>query len=90
MAWKIEFDQDVEKDLRKIDRQMQRRILDYLRQRIANSTDPRTLGKPLRGQVPHLFRFRVSDYRIICQIKDAQVLILVISIAHRKEVYRNL
>ncbi len=89
MPWKIEFDQDVEKDLKKIDRQMQRRILDYLRQRVATSTDPRTLGKSLRGPLSHLFRFRVGDYRVICQIKDAQILILVISIAHRKEVYRD-
>lgn len=89
MAWKIEFDQDVEKDLKKIDSQTQRRIFDYLRQRVATNPDPRTLGKPLRGKLSGLFRYRVGDYRIICQIDDQAVLVVVITIGHRKEIYCN-
>jgi len=87
LAWIIQFDSDVEKDLRKLDKAAQKRILNYLRTRIANSSDPRIYGKPLQGKLTGLWRYRVDDYRIVCQIQHSVFTVLVIKVRHRKEVY---
>lgn len=87
MAWKIKFDRDVEKDLRKIDRSAQKKILSYLRNKIACSANPRQIGKPLKGKLSNLWRYRVDHYRIICRIEDKELTLLVVRIGHRKNVY---
>ena len=87
MAWTIEFDPAASKDLTKLDRQIQREILDYLDYRIAVAKDPRDFGKPLRGDRFGLWRFRVRDYRIICEIQDGRLLVLVVAIGHRSTIY---
>ena len=88
MAWTIEFDPRVEKDLRKIGPQAARRIRDYLRDRIAVLEDPRQLGHPLKGQLAELWRYRIGDYRVVCELRDEVLVVLVVRIGHRKEVYR--
>ena len=88
MAWTIEFDKRVEKDLRALGPQAGRRILAFLRQRIAPLDDPRQIGKPLTGKLGELWRYRVGPYRIIASIEDDDFLILVVRIAHRRKVYR--
>ncbi|MEW6353026.1 MAG: type II toxin-antitoxin system RelE/ParE family toxin [Pseudomonadota bacterium] len=88
MAWTIEFDPRTEKDLRRIGRQEARRIRDYLQNRVAVLDDPRQLGKPLKGQFTELWRYRVGDYRLICELRNAALVVLVIRIGHRREVYR--
>jgi len=75
------------KELRKLDRQAQKAILAYLDQRIAGKEDPRRFGKGLRANLAGLWRYRVGDYRILCQIQDGLLLVLVISVGHRKNVY---
>jgi mRNA interferase RelE/StbE len=74
-------------ELQKLDRQAQKEIVDYLEKRIATKGDPRRFGKPLRAQLVGLWRYRVMDYRILCQIKDDVLLVLVVSVGHRKNVY---
>jgi mRNA interferase RelE/StbE len=64
LAWTVEYDPRVEKDLKAIDRAMQREILDYMDARIATDKDPRRFGKPLRHELRGLWRYRVRDYRI--------------------------
>ena len=88
MAWTIEFSETSEKQLKKLDRQWQRAILDYLEEEIAPLEDPRQRGKALVGDKKGLWRYRVNDYRIICQILDSELVVVALTIAHRKEVYR--
>jgi mRNA interferase RelE/StbE len=73
--------------LKKIDKAWQKRILDYLENTIAERENPRDFGKPLLGNFSGLWRYRVGDYRVICQINDQQLVILTAKISHRKDVY---
>lgn len=88
MAWQIEFDSEAENDLKKIDREIQRRILRYLREKIATEKDPRRFGAPLRRELSGLWKYRLGDYRIICRIEDKKVVVYVIRIGHRKDIYK--
>ena len=87
MAWTVEYDPRVEKDLRAIDRALQREILDYMDTRIASEEDPRRFGKSLRYESRGLWRYRVRDYRIVCEIREASHLVFVLTIKHRSIVY---
>jgi mRNA interferase RelE/StbE len=71
----------------KLDRQTQKDIVSYLEKRITSKKDPRRFGKPLKAELAGLWRYRVRDYRLICQIKDEVMLVLVVSVGHRKNVY---
>lgn len=89
MVWRIELTASSAKQLAKLDRGEAKRITSFLRQRLAVLDDPRTTGKALTG--PHLgayWRYRVGDYRIICDIQDDALCVLVIEIGNRREVYR--
>lgn len=89
MAWKIELDPAAERDLSRLDRTTAQRVLKFLKDRLKEQNNPRTLGLPLQGdRFSGLWRYRVGDYRIIAQIKEAEITVLVIRIAHRREVYR--
>jgi mRNA interferase RelE/StbE len=85
--WTVEFDDAAAKELRKLDRQVQQEILRYLRERIATGEDPRRFGKPLARGLAGLWRYRVRDYRIICNIEEGKLLVLVVRVAHRKDIY---
>ena len=87
MTWTVEFDDAAAKELRKLDRQAQHEILRYLRERIATDEDPRRLGKPLSRELAGLWRYRVRDYRLICNIEDSELVVLVLRIGHRKDIY---
>jgi len=75
------------KELKKLDRKAQCDILAYLDQRVAGKADPRRFGKALRADLAGLWRYRVGAYRIICQIKNRELLVLVVSVGHRKNIY---
>jgi mRNA interferase RelE/StbE len=87
LAWTVNYDPRVEKDLKSLDRVIQKEILDYLDNRIATEEDPRRFGKALRHDKRGLWRYRVRDYRILCQIQDADHTVLVLVMKHRSEVY---
>jgi mRNA interferase RelE/StbE len=87
LTWTVEFDDAAAKELRKLDRQAQSDILRYFRERIATDEDPRRVGKPLSGDLAGLWRYRVRDYRMICNIEDDKLIVLVVRVAHRKDVY---
>lgn len=87
MIWKVEIDDRARKELRKLDPSAQKLILRYLRERIATETDPRRYGKPLGADKSGLWRYRVGDYRLLCQIEDDKVVVLVLKVGHRKNVY---
>ncbi len=87
MRWAYSFDERALHELQKLDRQAQKDIIAYLDKRIATKEDPRRFGKPLKAHLTGLWRYRVRDYRILCQIKDGMLLVLVVSVGHRKNVY---
>jgi len=86
LVYKILCKESVEKDLKRINKNDQILIIDAIETKLAN--DPYELGKPLKGQYKGLWRYRVGDYRIIYRISDAEVLVLILRIAHRKESYK--
>lgn len=88
MAWRIEIDKDVQRTMRKLDKQIAKRITAKLRE-ISQLDDPRSTGKALTGNLAGLWRYRVGDYRIVCDIEDGVLVILVVDVAHRREVYRR-
>jgi mRNA interferase RelE/StbE len=88
MAWQIEFERAAERELRELDAQTARRILKFLSERLASSTDPRRLGEALHGALGDYWKYLVGDYRIIAAIEDARLRILVVRIGNRREVYR--
>lgn len=89
MVWKIEFDSAALKDLKRLDQTAQRRIVRYLRERIAIEENPCRLGKALLGDKSGLWRYCVGDYRLLCRIEDKILTVLVIAVGHRSGVYKN-
>lgn len=84
MIWSVEWDDAAVKELRKLDRQTQQEILRYFRKCIATDEDPRRFGKPLSRELAGLWRYRVRNYRMICNIADHT---LVVRVGHRKDIY---
>lgn len=90
MAWRVEFDPDAVKDLKKLDKQVQARILDFLRERLARLDNPRELGEPLAGsKLGNYWKYRVGDWRIICDLQDQRIVVRVLRVGNRREVYRG-
>ncbi len=88
MAWRIEFTPEAEKQLAKLDKESAKRITRFLRERVASLNDPRSLGEPLKGRLREFWRYRVGDYRILCRVEGGRLLVLVVRIGHRRDVYR--
>jgi mRNA interferase RelE/StbE len=87
MSWAYSFDERAFKELRKLGTQAQRDIIYYLDGRISGEADPRRFGKGLKADMAGLWRYRVGDYRILCQIRDRELLVLVVAVGHRRDVY---
>ena len=89
MAWIIKYTESSSRQLKKLDKQTALRVLDYMDERVAVLDDPRALGKNLKGpKIGEYWRYRVGDIRVICNIVDEQVMVLVIEVGNRREVYR--
>ena len=90
MAWKIELDPGAERELSKLDPPIARRILGFLRDRLATLDNPRSIGEALKGsKLGEFWKYRVGDYRLIASIEDHEVRILVVRIGNRREVYKQ-
>jgi mRNA interferase RelE/StbE len=87
-TWRIEITRTAEKQIAKLDRDAQKSIQSFLRERLVPAEDPRRWGKPLHGEKRGLWRYRVGDYRLICDIQDEKITVLVLEVGHRKDVYR--
>jgi mRNA interferase RelE/StbE len=87
MSWGYSFEERALKELKKLGRPAQRQIIDYLDQRIQGDEDPRRFGKALRGDLAGLWRYRIGDYRLITSIEDQQLIVLVVRVGHRRDVY---
>ena len=89
MAWQIEFDPDALKELRKLDRPIQIRLLGFLRHRAGALDDPRSIGESLSGdKIGSYWKYLVGDWRIVCDIQDQRIIVRVLRVGHRREVYR--
>jgi mRNA interferase RelE/StbE len=89
MAWSVELSEAADRELSKLDPQHSRRLLRFLYQRVARLDDPRSIGEALHGsRLGEFWKYRVGDYRLICTIEDDRLLVLVLRVGHRKEIYR--
>ena len=90
MAWRIEVAARVEKAIGKLDPPVRERIVRFLYERLARVEDPRNIGEALKGsRYGELWRYRVGDYRLICNIEDERLVVVVLRVGHRREIYRE-
>ncbi|MFN3350874.1 type II toxin-antitoxin system RelE family toxin [Pseudorhodoplanes sp.] len=85
--WQVELLPEASRDLKKLGRDAQATIVKYLRQRIATSENPRRLGRALTGDKKGFWRYRVGNYRIVAAIEDNRLVVVVVAVGHRREVY---
>lgn len=90
MAWTVEYLRSARKEIQKLDPPIRKRIREYLEERVVQLDDPRSLGKSLRGQLAELWRYRIGDYRVICEHRDKTLVVLVVDVGHRRDVYKRL
>ncbi len=89
MGWTIIFAELARRNLAKMDPQIARRLTTFMRERVAKLDDPRSIGHALQGsELGALWRYRAGDYRIVCEIQDKKLIVLVLLVGHRREVYR--
>lgn len=86
--WRIEISRTAEKQIIKLSRTAQKIIQRFLRERLLPAENPRQWGKPLHGEKRSLWRYRVGDYRLICDIQDEKLVVLLLEVGHCKDVYR--
>lgn len=89
MTWSIEWDDRARKELRKLDPYIQKEILNYLRTRIEGLENPRIFGEGLSENKAGLWRYRVRDYRLICRLEDHTLVVFVLGVGHRRDVYED-
>ena len=90
MAWSVEFDGAAKKELSKLDKPISKRIIKFLRERVAERDNPRSIGDSLEGsKLGGFWRYRVGGYRLICDIQDEVLCVLVVRVAKRGSVYRK-
>ena len=88
MAWTIDYTASALGQLKKLDKPTARRIVDYMDERISEMDNPRSTGKALTGPLEGLWRYRVGDCRVICDIQDGALRVLLVQLGNRREVYR--
>jgi mRNA interferase RelE/StbE len=89
LAWQIKISQTAEKRLKKLDREVARRLIAFMRERVAVLDNPRVLGEALKGsELGEFWKYRVGDWRLICEIEDARITVTVVDLGNRREVYR--
>jgi mRNA interferase RelE/StbE len=89
LNWKIEFDKKAEEDLLKFDKPARNRILKFIDERLIKRENPRNLGAPLKGELSGLWKYRIGDYRLVCQLEDKTVTILIVAVGHRRKIYNS-
>ena len=86
--WKVYFTDEFKKSFLKLDKNVQKIIKHWINNRLINIDDPRTFGKPLVGYLKNYWRYRIGDYRLIVRINNNELIILLIDIGHRKNIYK--
>lgn len=86
--WTIIFSEEASETFLKLDKNIQRMIQNWMAKHLMNTNDPRLFGKPIKGNFKGFWRYRVGDYRLICNIKDYVLTIYIVSVGHRKDIYK--
>jgi mRNA interferase RelE/StbE len=89
VAWKLEFSPRAQRQLDELDKTDARRISKFLFERVGKLDDPRKIGERLQGTLSEFWRYRVGDYRIICSLEHDRLVVLVLRIGHRREIYNR-
>lgn len=87
MSWKVEYTPASQRQLRKLDPQIKARIVRYIRERVLTADGPFRVGDQLKGNWAGHWRYRVGDYRVICVLLDAELIVSVVRVGHRSDVY---
>lgn len=88
--WKVEIYRDAKRDLEKLDPQVRRRIERFLYERVNGIDNPRRFGAALKGsKFGELWKYRIGDWRIVCEIQDANLIVIALKVGHRREVYEG-
>ena len=90
MRYKILFEKNANKQLKKIDMTQQRIIVNWIAKNLENTSNPRVFGKSLKSNLKEYWRYRVGNYRIIAEINDDRVRILIIEVGHKKDIYKKI
>ena len=88
-GWKIEFDPAAQREFNRLDKTVARRIFKFLYERVGRLDNPRKIGERLQGTLSEFWKYSVGDYRLICTLEDDRLLVLVLRIGHRREIYRR-
>ena len=89
MKYRVETTPRFEKEFRKLDRYTQRMLKAWIDQSLVYCADPRAHGKGLTADRSGQWRYRIGDYRLLCLIEDEELVILALTVGHRREVYQN-
>ena len=87
--WLVEYSDVAEANILALDKPVRDRILSYFRERVPGHPEPKRLAEPLSGLLRGLFRFRIGDYRAICDIQESRLVVLVLEVGHRGDIYRH-
>lgn len=87
MTWDYNFTSKARKELKKLGHEPSRKIIEFLDERVAGDENPRRFGKSLKGDLGEYWRYRVENYRILCEIQDGLCVVLVVKLGHRSDVY---
>jgi len=88
MKYKVEYTKAAVKQLKKMDRKIAAFILSYIEEKLVDCNDPRIYGKALKGNLNDKWRYRVGEYRILAKIEDDKVVVIVVEVGHRKDIYK--
>ena len=89
MAYKVLWSKKAEKELSKIDKTQAKLLYSWVEKNLDDCINPRKFGRPLTEEWQGFWRYDIGKYRIICDLQDESVIILVVKIGHRREVYRK-
>jgi len=87
--WSLEFAEKAAKDFKKLDNETSRKVRNFIDHKLLSTENPRLFGKALVGNLKEFWRYRIGDYRLICEIIDHKMLIIAVKIDHRSKVYKN-
>jgi mRNA interferase RelE/StbE len=89
LAWQIDYTDEARRTLKSLDSTVSARITKFMEGRVASLDDPTQIAERLKGQLSNYWRYRVGDYRIICEIRRQILTVVVIQVGHRREIYRG-
>ncbi len=89
MTWSLGFSKKADEQLSKMSPGIRRVVVTWLLKHLDGCDDPRRIGKPLKGEKAGIWRYRIGDYRTLCEIRDDELLVLAIEVGHRRDVYKS-